>query len=52
VGQRKKHNKGFEGSSVARERGLPSICFFDSYIIVPPFEIHLCQDLGTSQFVY
>ncbi|EGO03812.1 hypothetical protein SERLA73DRAFT_46183, partial [Serpula lacrymans var. lacrymans S7.3] len=52
IGQPKEHNKGFERSSVARECGLPSIFLFDSYIVVPPSEIHLCQDFGASQFVH
>ncbi|EGO04834.1 hypothetical protein SERLA73DRAFT_45005, partial [Serpula lacrymans var. lacrymans S7.3] len=52
IGQPKKHNEGLERSLVACECGLPSIFFFDLYIIVPPSKIHLCQDLGTSQFVY
>ncbi|EGN95178.1 hypothetical protein SERLA73DRAFT_61428, partial [Serpula lacrymans var. lacrymans S7.3] len=52
IGQPKEHNKGFERSSVARERGLPSIFLFDLYIIVPPSEIHFSQNLGASQFVY
>ena len=48
VGEPEEHNGGFEEPFVSDKGGLPLVTVFDSYVVVPPPNIKLSEDLGIS----
>ena len=51
VAETKEHDCGFVGSSMADERGLPFVTFFNPYIIVSPPKVYLCEVLRALELV-
>ena len=52
VGESEEHHRGFEESFVGDEGRLPLVTIFDSYVVVPPADVELSEDLGIPEFVY
>ena len=52
VCQSKEHDCWFEQSSVRSERRFPFVSLFDSYVVVSPSYVELCEDLGPFEVVY
>ena len=52
VGKPEEHHCGFEESLVGDKGRLPLMAVLDSYIVVPPANVKLGEDLGVSQLVY
>ena len=45
VAESEEHDCGFIGSSMADERGLLFVTLLDSYIVVTPLTVYLCEVL-------
>ena len=48
IGEPEEHHGRFEESFVSDEGCFPLVTVLDSYIVVPPLNVELCEDLGIS----
>src|SRR6266403_1656914 len=51
VSETKEHNLWFKKSSICLKCGFPLVAFLDSYIIVAPLYVELCEELLVRKLV-
>ena len=46
IGKAEEHDSWFVESAISPKSCFPFIAFFDAYVVVPPSDIKLCEELG------